>query len=66
MQRLTLIILAVAMVAVAAGCTKGDSLGDDATDQLVAGFDPPPVAAGYKRYITPAVYKLQPGEDKMF
>src|SRR5664279_4851213 len=68
MKRLTLIILAVAIGAVP-GCTKADTTGDDdgsGSVQLVAGFDPPPVAAGYKRYITPAVYKLQPGEDKMF
>src|SRR5450631_3034086 len=66
MKQLTLIILAVAIVAVVPGCTKADTSGDDGSEQLVAGFNPPPVAAGYKRYITPAVHQLQPGEDKMF
>jgi len=67
MKRLTLIILAAAIVA-AAGCTKADmTAGDDddgsGSEQLVAGFNPPPVPAGYKRYITPAVHTLQPGQD---
>jgi Copper type II ascorbate-dependent monooxygenase, C-terminal domain len=70
MKRLTLIFLAVGLVAVVPGCTKADptSGDDDGSDsvQLVDGFDPPPAAEGYKRYILPAVYKLQPGEDKMF
>jgi Copper type II ascorbate-dependent monooxygenase, C-terminal domain len=67
MKRLTLIILAVAIIGVP-GCTKADmtSGDDDGSDQFVAGFNPPPVAEGYKRYVTPPVYKLQPGEDKMF
>jgi hypothetical protein len=57
MKYLTLIVF------VLVGCAKNDS-GDD-SEELVAGFDPPPVAAGYKRYIAPAVLHLQPGDDKM-
>src|SRR5450432_2793204 len=66
MKRLTLIILAVAIVAVVPGCTKADTTGDDdgsGSEQLVAGFNPPPVPTGYKRYVTPAVHQLQPGQD---
>jgi hypothetical protein len=47
----------------AAGCTSSSS-GDDV--ELVKGFNPPPVADGYTRYVLPAVLQLRPGEDKMF
>jgi hypothetical protein len=60
MKYSSLIVLALAVV----GCTKAADSGDDS--QLVAGFNPPPAPEGYTRYIMPAVYKLQPGEDKLF
>lgn len=61
MKRLTLIMLALT---IGAGCTKAMSDDDgNGGDQLVAGFDPPAAPAGYKRYITPVVHMLQPGQD---
>ncbi len=56
-----LLLIAVCVL----GCKGSDDPGVDA-GVYVNGFSPPPVAAGYKRYVTPAVYKLAPGEDKMF
>ncbi|MFT3692866.1 MAG: hypothetical protein QM831_06980 [Kofleriaceae bacterium] len=62
MNKLFLICGVLALV----GCTKADS-GDDGngSDQYVDGFNPPPVADGYTRYIT-APMEMQPGEDKIF
>ncbi|HEY6037301.1 MAG TPA: hypothetical protein VIV58_23635, partial [Kofleriaceae bacterium] len=55
--------LALACVfAATAACTS--SSGDDV--QLVEGFNPPPVADGYTRYVLPAVHGIKPGDDKMF
>jgi hypothetical protein len=47
----------------AMACTSSSS-GDDV--ELVKGFNPPPVADGYTRYVLPAIKGLRPGEDKMF
>jgi len=55
--------LALVCVVFAAACTSSSS-GDDA--DLVKGFNPPPVADGYTRYVLPVVHGLKPGEDKMF
>ncbi|MEP6864058.1 MAG: hypothetical protein ABJE66_25745 [Deltaproteobacteria bacterium] len=44
------------------GCTSSSS-GDE---NLVKGFNPPPVADGYTRYVLPAVTGLRPGENKIF
>jgi len=52
------ILLATAALA---GCAS-DSGTDDG---LIDGFEPAPVAAGYKRYVTPAVKALEPGKDVM-
>lgn len=40
------------------GCT------DSSSDGLIEGFDPPPVPAGYKRYVMPDLM-VQPGQDIM-
>ena len=45
------------------GCTSSSSSGDD---QLIAGFNPPPVADGYTRFVLPVIHGLKPGDDKMF
>ena len=34
--------------------------------ELIPGFDPPPAADGYTRYVMPQVKSLQPGDDVMF
>lgn len=63
----TTLVLLCGLIAVN-GCTKAqsddDGNGSD-SGQYVAGFDPPPAPAGYKRYVT-AKLTMQPGEDKMF
>jgi hypothetical protein len=52
-------VLVPALLSVAAiGCTSGDSV------KWVAGFDPPPVADGYTRFITPTVKDITPGYDQ--
>lgn len=50
--------LSLALVVIGCGANTPD-------DGLVDGFEPPPVPAGYKRYITPVVHDLQPGQDIM-
>jgi hypothetical protein len=34
--------------------------------EYIAGFSPPPVEAGYTRYVTPTIHDLHPGDDEMF
>ena len=55
--------LALACVVFAAACTSSSS-GDDV--EYVKGFNPPPVADGYTRYVLPAIHGFPPGGDKMY
>jgi Copper type II ascorbate-dependent monooxygenase, C-terminal domain len=65
MNKLACIILMVSAVA----CTKGmatnngDDDGSNGSNALIPGFNPPPAPAGYRTYVTPPIYKLQPGQD---
>ena len=52
----------VCVFAAAAACTS--SSGDDV--EYVKGFNPPPVADGYTRYVLPAIHAFPPGGDKMY
>lgn len=59
--------LALAAALASGGCQKpdGDAPQGDA-GLYVTGFAPPPVVEGYRRYVTPIVHGVAPGEDKMF
>jgi hypothetical protein len=63
MKRFGLILGTVTSCAGLVACASSPS---DPQEELVAGFEVPPVPDGYTRYIAPAIHKLQPGEDKMF
>lgn len=42
------------------------SCTDSSEVSYIAGFEPPPAADGYTRFVMPTVTDLQPGEDLMF
>lgn len=60
MKQLCLILGTVAASLVGCATDSGNDV------PLVKGFDPPPVADGYTRFVLPGIERLQPGEDKMF
>ena len=52
-----LLLSAVVFASFAAGCGTNDAV------DYVAGFDPPPVADGFTRYVTPVVKDIAPGAN---
>jgi copper type II ascorbate-dependent monooxygenase-like protein len=58
-RRLGLASIAVALF----GCSSSPAPRDE---RLVAGFDPPPAAGGYTRYIMPAIARIPPGTEAMW
>ncbi|MBS2033082.1 MAG: hypothetical protein JST54_34740 [Deltaproteobacteria bacterium] len=66
MKRLAVILLAV----LAVGCGKGGGETDagavDAGPTLIPGFNPPPVPAGYTRYVTPIIDNLAPMDGTLW
>ena len=61
------LLVMVSLTAALIGCKTSDDVGESADAGVyVTGFAPPPVADGYKRYVTPVIHGVAPGADKMF
>lgn len=56
-------IVGFLLVGALAGCGGTEQGGTDAPSEFIEGLNPPPVAEGYERYVTPVIHDIQPGED---
>jgi hypothetical protein len=62
MNARSLVAACLAVVAVA-GCSSSSG---GAPSPYIDGFNPPPVAAGYTRYVTPVIHDIAPGTDVLY